>query len=132
MIETLSTDSLVFASIPLAAIATDTDTEGASVAWGRFRSAMVIAWTGTITDGSYVVEVQDSDDDTTYTAVATALLEGAEPTFTDASSDLVRVIGYKGTRKYLRVVITSTDTTLGGVMGALIVCADAYRGPVAR
>lgn len=130
MIETLSQDSLVFASIPIATIDSDTTTTGTGLAWGRFRSAMVVVWSGTLADGTFTFEVQDSDDDTNYTAVADAYLEGAEPALT--ASDTVAVIGYKGTRKYLRVVCASTDTTDGGPVGALIICADSYRGPVVR
>lgn len=130
MIETLSLDSRVVASIPITTIDSDTTTEGTGVAWGRFRSAMVVIWSGTLADGTFTFEVQDSDDDDSYTAVADALLEGAEPALT--ASDTVVVVGYKGTRKYLRVVCVSTDTTDGGPVGALIVCADSYRGPVVR
>lgn len=130
MIETLSQDALVVASIPIAAIATDTTTDGTGVAWGRFRSVMVVIWSGTVTDGTFTFEVQDSDDDSSYTAVADAYLEGAEPALT--TDDTVVVVGYKGTRKYLRVVCVSTDTTSGGVVGALIVCANSYRTPVVR
>lgn len=130
MIETLSLDSLVVASIPVAAIATDTTTDGTGVAWGRFRSVMVIIWSGTVTDGTFTFEVQDSDDDSSYDAVADGYLEGTEPALT--TSDTVAVVGYKGTRKYLRVVCTTTDTTSGGVVGALVVCANSYKAPVAR
>lgn len=130
MIETLSLDSRVVASIPIATIATDATTTGTGVAWGRFRSAMAVIWSGTVTDGTFTFEVQDSADGTSYTAVADAYLEGTEPALT--ASDTVVVVGYKGTRKYLRVVCVSTGTTSGGVVGALIVCADSYRGPVAR
>ena len=130
MIETLSQDSRVVASIPMAAIATDATTNGTGVAWGRFRSVMAVIWSGTVTDGTFTFEVQDSDDNSSYAAVADAYLEGAEPALT--ASDTVVVIGYKGTRKYLRVVCVSTATTSGGVVGALIVCANSYRTPVVR
>lgn len=132
MIQTLSNHSLVASSLPVAAIATDTTTNGTGLAWGAYRSVMVVIFGGAITDGTFVFEVQDSDDDSSYTAVADAYLEGTEPTLISTSDNNLTVIGYKGTRKYVRVSVTSTGTTSGGVVSALIICANPYHSPVAR
>lgn len=132
MITNLAATSRVVASLPFAEIATDDTTDGTGVAWGECRSAMAVIVGGTITDGSYAFELQDSDDDSTYDAVADAFLDGTEPTLDSTDSDTVTVLGYKGTRKYLRVSVTSTATTTGGLVGALIVYSGAYRAPVAR
>jgi hypothetical protein len=128
MIETLSRAALVSASIPITTVATDKTTTGTGVAWaGNARSAMVVIWSGTVTDGTFTFEVQDSDNNSAFTAVADAYLEGAEPALT--ASDTVVLIGYKGTRKYLRVVCVSTGTTSGGIVGALVVSANPNRLP---
>jgi hypothetical protein len=116
----------------VAALDADATVNGTSLAWGGFRSLMAVIFAGTITDGTHTFEIQDSDDDSSFTAVASAYLEGAEPALTDASSDTVTVVGYKGTRKYVRVSVTSADTTSGGVVGALLVAADPYNSPVVR
>ncbi len=132
MITNLAATSRVVATLPFAAIATDDTTDGTGVAWGECRSAMAVIVAGTITDGTFTFELQDSDNNSSYTAVADAFLDGTEPVLEAANSDTVTVLGYKGTRKYLRVSVTSAATTTGGVVGALIVYSGAYRAPVAR
>lgn len=129
MIETLSDAAKVSASIPVALIGDDATANGAGVAWsGNFRSVMAVMFTGAWTDGTFTFEVQDSPDNVTYTAVADVYLDGTEPAL--AAADTIAVVGYKGTKKYLRVSVTSTATTDGAVVGAFIVASNPYRAPV--
>jgi hypothetical protein len=130
--KTLSLHSKVAVSLDIAALDADATVNGAGVGLGAFNSAMVVIQAGTIADGTHTFEVQDSNDNSTYAAVASAYLEGAEPALTDANSDSVTVIGYKGTKKYLRVSVTSATTTDGGTFGALVICGDPTRSPVVR
>ncbi len=132
MITNLAATSRVTATLPFAAISAATTTNGTGVAWGECRSAMAVIVAGTITDGTFTFELQDSDNNSSYTAVADAFIDGTEPVLQAANSDTVTVLGYKGTRKYLRVAVVSAATTTGGVVGALIVASGAYRAPVAR
>jgi hypothetical protein len=129
---TLSLHSKVAVSLDIAVIDADDTVNGAGVGLGAFDSAMVVIQAGTIADGTHTFEVQDSNDNSTFVAVASAYLEGAEPALTDADSDTVTVIGYKGTKKYLRVSVTSATTTDGGTFGALVICGDPTRAPVVR
>lgn len=132
MITNLAASSRVTATVPVALITTDTTTNGTGVAWGECRSVMAVIFAGTITDGTYTVELQDSADNSNWTAVADAYLDGTEPALASGNSDSVTVLGYKGTRKYLRVSVVSASTDVGGYLGALIVAVDPYRAPVAR
>lgn len=95
-----------------------------------YQSALVVVFTGTITDGTHTVEVQDSDDNVTFAAVADAYLQGAEPVVAAANDDTVYEIGYTGGKRYLRVVVTAAGTTTGGVYGALVVLGDPRRASV--
>jgi hypothetical protein len=129
MIETLSNAALVSASLPVALVDADDTANGAGVAWsGNFRSVMAVMFTGAWTDGTFTFELQDSPDNVTYTAVADAYLDNAEPAL--AAADAIAVVGYKGTKKYLRVSVTSTATTDGAVVGAFIVASNPNRAPV--
>lgn len=103
---------------------------GSGVIWGDCQSAMCTIIAGTLTDGSHVVELQDSDDNVTYTAVADAYLIGTEPTITSSTDDRTYDIGYTGSKKYLRPVITSTAATTGGVIGAFFLKAKPYQAPL--
>lgn len=94
------------------------------------RTAMVVVHTGVITDGTHTIEVQDSDDDTTFTAVADQFLQGTEPEIGLADDNKLYFIGYIGVRRYLRVVSTVATATTGGIYGALIALGEPRRGPV--
>ncbi len=130
--KTLSLHSKVTATLAVAALDADATVNGTGVGIGAFNSAMVVIHAGTIADGTHTFEVQDSNDNSTFAAVANAYLEGAEPVLDDTDSDTVTVIGYKGTKKYLRVSVTSATTTDGGTFGALVICGDPTRSPVVR
>ncbi|WP_329311704.1 hypothetical protein [Streptomyces sp. NBC_01262] len=94
------------------------------------QDAMIVVHTGTITDGTHTVEVQDSDDNTTFAAVADAYLQGTEPAIVAADDNKLFIIGYKGPKRYLRVAVTAAGTTTGGVYGATVVLADPRVAPV--
>lgn len=94
------------------------------------RTAMAIIYTGTVTDGSHTFEVQDSDDDVTYAAVADQFLQGTEPTVEATDDDSVFHVGYIGTRRFLRVALTASGGTTGGLFGALIALGEPRRVPV--
>ncbi|WP_320784193.1 hypothetical protein [Streptomyces sp. CRN 30] len=95
-----------------------------------FQDAAVVVHTGTITDGSHAVDVQESDDNSTWTSVAASELQGSEPSIVAADDDKTFVIGYKGSKRYLRVAVTASGATTGGVYGALVVLASPRNAPV--
>ena len=77
--------------------------------------------TGTVTDAGtaagFGFEVQESDDtaDANFTAVADADLIGLESALTvisdDADDELIGSIGYRGDKRYVRIVATGTTAT---------------------
>lgn len=96
------------------------------------RSAMVVIHTGTVTDGTHTIEVQDSDDGSSFTAVADQYLQGTEPAIGGSDDNALFVIGYIGTRRYLRVSVTTSGATSGGTYGAVILLGEPRRGPVSH
>lgn len=114
----------------LAPAARTADVDGDGVDLAGFDAAVVAIHVGAWTDGTHTFEVQESDDDSTYTAVADADLDGAEPVVDDASSDdSVVEIGYHGRSRYLRVAVTTSGTTSGAVYGATVVRGKARKLP---
>ncbi|GHH87818.1 hypothetical protein [Streptomyces capitiformicae] len=100
---------------------------------GGFRSALVVVSTGTITDGTHTVEVQDSDNGSSWAAVADEFLQGSEPAIGASHDDTVFEVGYTGHRRYLRVVITVSGTpATGGIYGAVILLGWPRKMPPAR
>jgi hypothetical protein len=103
---------------------------GVGVDLQGFEGALVLIQTGVITDGTHVFEVQESDDNATFTAVAGTDLQGSEPSVGATDDDKVYRIGYIGTKRYVRVVSTASGTTTGGVYGSSVVRGFPRKQPV--
>ncbi|MFF9146328.1 hypothetical protein ACF1BN_15855 [Streptomyces sp. NPDC014861] len=87
---------------------TDTAT-GTGVDLANYDAAVIVVSTGTVANGAFSIEVQESDALASgYTAVANADLDGAEPATLTAST--VTTIGYHGIKRYIRVVATDAGT----------------------
>jgi hypothetical protein len=100
---------------------------GSSADLRWFDAATVIIHVGAITDGSHAFEVQESDDDSTFTAVADKDLIGTEPSAADAST--IYTLGYIGSKRYVRVVSTSSGST-GAAYGAVVARGHGRDNPV--
>lgn len=94
---------------------------GAGVDLANYDGAMVVVLTGTMTDGSFAITLEESDDNSTFTAVAAADRIGNLPTLASTDDDTTFEFGYKGIKRYIRVVETGSGTTTGGVFGAMVV-----------
>lgn len=97
-----------------------------------FQDALVVIQAGVVTDGTHTFEVQDSDDNSSWAAVADAYLQGTEPAVTSSNDEAVYEIGYKGLKRYLRVAVTVASATTGGVYAAQIILSNPRVAPVVR
>lgn len=100
---------------------------GAGVDLQGYESSMAVVHSGTVTDGTHTPKMQESDDDSVYTDVATADLEG---TFANIGADAVQRVGYKGGKRYIRVFVSSSGTT-GAVYGAAVLRGHPHHAPAA-
>lgn len=101
-----------------------------------YAAATFLYQTGAVTDAGaaagFSIEVQESDTTAAadFTAVADADLIGTEASLavTDDGTDSVAIgsIGYIGTKKYLRVVVTGTTGTDAVVNGVWALQAPRY------
>jgi hypothetical protein len=96
------------------------------------RSAMLVVHTGTITDGSHAVILQESDDNSAWSTVAAADLQGTAPTIASTDDDTLFELGYKGSKRYLRASVTTSGATTGGTFGATILRGFTRRTPIAH
>ncbi|WHM32444.1 hypothetical protein OH540_21310 [Streptomyces sp. BPPL-273] len=96
------------------------------------RSAMLIVQTGTITDGTHAVVLQESDDNSAWGTVAASDLQGVAPSIVAADDDALFEVGYKGSKRYLRASVTTSGATTGGTLGAVILRAFPRRTPIAH
>ncbi len=102
-------------------------------ATGGSDGSLVLVQTGTITDGSHAVAVEDSDDGSTgWAAVPAGQLQGSAPTVVAADDDKLYEIGVLSSRRYLRVSVTTSGATTGGIVGAVIVLGESRNVPVSH
>jgi hypothetical protein len=117
--------SLIPATRTAAATGTGVDLAG-------FNAASVVFSNGAIggTTPSFTFEVQESDDNTTFTAVADKDLRGAEPVITAAN--LVSQVSYIGYKRYIRAIlktVAGTSPTLD--CGATVILGHPGNAPTA-
>jgi hypothetical protein len=114
---------LVIASVtdiaPAKIIAT---TNGAGADLTGYDGAELVLNAGVITDGTHTPAVEDSPDNSTWTAVPAANLIGAFTQLTSASGgSAAQSVGYIGGNRYVRVSVTVAGATNGGIYGTEIV-----------
>lgn len=98
----------------------------------NFRDVSFVIISGALTDGSYAVTVEESDSSGSgYAAVPSRRVVGSLPSFASASDDdVVKSVGVRPTKRYVRVVITATGATTGGVLAAVAVLGNGSNSPV--
>lgn len=99
---------------------------GASADLAGFESAVSTLCVGVVTDGTHVPKLQESSDNSAWTDVAAGDLDGA---FANLASNTAQKVGYKGAKRYIRVVVTTSGATTGAVFGAMIGRGDPHAVP---
>jgi hypothetical protein len=109
----------------------DTTANGTGVDLAGFTKALVLITAGVITDGTHTITLEDSDDNTTFAAVASGFRSGSFTALTSsAGGSAIQEIGYLGTKRYIRIVTTVTGSpSTGGIYSALVVKAGARTLP---
>lgn len=96
-----------------------------------FQDATVVINSGTVTDGTHTITIEDSDDNSTFATVVAANLEGdTPPALITTNDETVYETRYIGTKRYLRVVTTVATATTGGVYSAEVVLSNPRRAAV--
>lgn len=106
--------------------------DGAGVDLLGFNSACAVISAGVLggsSSPSMTFQLQESDDNITFGAVADADLQGTEPVI--AASTAIHRIGYIGNKRYIRVSISAeagTDPAL--FASAIIILGNPESAPV--
>lgn len=99
----------------------------------NFRDVLFIVHSGTLTDGSYAVTVEESDSSGSgYAAVDIWRVQGSLPTFASTDDNVWNSFGVRPTKRYVRIVITATSATTGGILAATAVLGNGGNNPAAR
>ncbi len=132
--------NLVAAKGISATLSGTTPAKGNIVDLRGIKSATFVEQTGTVTDAGtasgFSTEIQESDTtvDGDFTAVADADLIGLESELTvtsdSADDDIIGSIGYRGTKRYVRAVVTGT-TGSNAVVNGVWILEPELRKPAA-
>ena len=107
-----------------------TTATGVTVDLAGFDKAMFIAHVGTITDGTFAFDPEESDDDSTWGNIAAGDLSGSFTSGTSSADDTVQEVGYMGSKRYIRCNLTvSGSPSTGGAVGVTVLKAGARTKP---
>lgn len=105
---------------------------GSSVDTRGFESLAFAFHYGTITDGTFTPSLEESDDDSAWTAVAAADLQGTFTAGTSSADETVVRVGYTGDKRYVRPVVTASGSpATGGEFSAVGILGCPHGAPVA-
>ncbi len=105
---------------------------GTGVDTRDYDSVAVVFSLGLYTAGEFTFDVEESDDDVTYTSVASDDLQGTLPTLGSTDDDNVdSIVGYSGSQRYVRAVCATGSPTGDAVFGATVVLSHPHQEPVA-
>lgn len=106
-------------------------TTGTAQDTAGYESVMAIVNFGVVTDGTHTFTLQESatTTDGDFSDVAAADLMGAFTAVTSASDEVLQQVGYKGSKRYVRVKDTVSGATTGGLIGATIVLGHPADAP---
>lgn len=76
---------------------------------------------GTVTDGTWTFTIQDSDDGSAWANTAAGNIQGAPMVYSPGNNDIVKELGYAGSKRYVRLSVTSTGAATGALLGAVAV-----------
>jgi hypothetical protein len=115
-----------------ATISTNTDTDSTIVIDSQgFESVAFAVYTGTVTDGAYVLKIRETDNSDGTTGAAEVGSYQVQNSIAAADDNAVKKVGAKLTKRYCTLRITSTGTTTGAVFkGAVALLGGAKNAPV--
>ena len=115
----------------LAPAARTASADGTGVDTLNYDGVMVVVNAGLWTDGTHTIDIQESDDGTSYSSVAAGNLQGTKPVIDGATDDNQDYeVGYIGNCRYVRVDVDVTASpTTGAVIGASIMLGHAKQLP---
>jgi hypothetical protein len=104
-------------------INTNTNTDGIEIDTQNYEALTFYVYTGTVTDGTYTLQVLESDTSGSgYTKADDDFVINSGEAFAAADDNTVKQIGYVGNKRYAKLRIVSASTSTGAVFkGAIAV-----------
>jgi hypothetical protein len=106
------------------AISSDTTTNGVGIDMSDAESVAFVFTAGAVTDGDYTPQLEESADNSNWSAVADSDIIGTEANAALDTANTVSYLGYVGNKEFVRTAIVSANTTTGATVGAVAVQGD--------
>lgn len=104
------------------AVRTNGTATGSAVDLRGYDAAVICVAFGAYTDGTHTPSLQHSTDGTTYTNAAASDLDGAFTAVSGAGgANSLQQIGYIGSQRFVRVVMTTAGATTGALSQASVI-----------
>lgn len=136
MRDSLFDEMLAREALPIALRSSNAATNGTtidkSVFNNFFRVVSFVVQTGTLTDGTMTITMEDSDNGSSWATADSSYVQGTLPVIAATADNSVFEFAYIGPKRYVRIVGTLASATTGGTMGAIALLAQPRRYPVAR
>lgn len=103
---------------------------GSTVDLLGFRTAMFVVQVGDVTDGTYTFAFEESDDNSSWGAVAGGNLSGSATAADSTHKNTLYEVGYLGSKRYIRCSATASGSpATGGTVGAVVIRGGARTLP---
>lgn len=107
------------------ALATNMTTTGFTIDTVDYESVLFVATTGFVTDGEFTFSVEESDladmSDATVVPQADLSSLASVTALAAAQSNIARRLAYRGSKRYVRALVTQTGATTGGILSCVCV-----------
>lgn len=120
-------------AISIAPAVQKANTTGSAVDLSDGMEASVIITVGAYVDTTFTFKLQESDDNSSYSDVASSDIYGTAISVTaDSAAAQTGIIGYKGFKRYIKVVATKGGTaSTGNLISAVVVLTNCKHAPTA-
>ena len=116
--------------VNIQAISSSTTTAGSGIDTKGFSEATVILRLGARTDGTATLLIEESDDNSTFTAVSDDFLKGTEAGEAVSAAHGFGIVGLILNKRYLKTSIVSSSVTSGFTGGVAVELCGARHEPV--
>ena len=114
----------------IATINSNTTANGIAIDAQGFEALTFLFEVGARTDGTFNIDIKESDDNITFSSVSDDFLVGTKSLMTINSANTIKSIGYVGKKRYARLdVISTLIASTGATVSATAILGEPLIAP---
>lgn len=114
----------------IATINSNTTANGIAIDSQGFEALTFFFEVGARTDGTFNIDIKESDDNITFSSVSDDFLVGTKSLMTINSANTIKSIGYVGKKRYVRLdVISTLIASTGATVSATVILGEPLIAP---